>query len=107
MGMPWRRTNAVNERTKFVLEWERRRDEGESRTNLSELCREFGISRETAYVWRRRRPLGRELGPYLPRLARREPSGPRTRLSREEAPLMGPSSVLRRRRGARRVRAGS
>jgi sirohydrochlorin ferrochelatase len=27
---------------------------GEGRVNLSELCRELGISRETAYVWLRR-----------------------------------------------------
>ena len=27
---------------------------GEGRMNLSELCREFGISRETGYVWLRR-----------------------------------------------------
>ena len=52
--MPWRRTNALTERVKFALEWKRRWDAGEGRTNLSELCREFGISRETAYVWLRR-----------------------------------------------------
>lgn len=34
-----------------MLEWERRWDEGEGRTNVSELCREFGVSRDTAYVW--------------------------------------------------------
>jgi len=48
------RTDATKERIKFVLEWEKRWDEGEGRMNLSELCREFGISRETAYVWLRR-----------------------------------------------------
>lgn len=52
--MPWRRTTALNERVKFVLEWERRRDAGEGRTNVSALCREYGVSRETAYVWIRR-----------------------------------------------------
>jgi putative transposase len=61
--MPWRRTNALNERIKFVLEWERRWNKGEGRMNLSELCREFGVSRETAYVWLRRyRAAGHDLG---------------------------------------------
>ena len=39
---------------KFALEWERRWDAGEGVANVSELCREFGISRETGYVWLRR-----------------------------------------------------
>jgi putative transposase len=52
--MPWSRTNPSKERVKFALEWEKRWDAGEGRTNLAELCREFGISRETGYVWLRR-----------------------------------------------------
>lgn len=52
--MPWSRTNPSKERVKFALEWEKRWDAGEGRMNLSELCREFGISRETGYVWLRR-----------------------------------------------------
>jgi transposase InsO family protein len=50
--MPWLATDTMKERTKFVLEWERRSDEApDGRVNLSELAREFGISRDTAYVW--------------------------------------------------------
>ena len=52
--MPWNRTDPAKERLKFVLEWEERWQAGEGRVNLSELCRELGISRETAYVWLRR-----------------------------------------------------
>jgi transposase InsO family protein len=52
--MPWKESNAMKERTKFVLEWERRWNEGEGHTNVAQLCREFGISRETGYVWLRR-----------------------------------------------------
>lgn len=52
--MPWSTTDAVKERVKFILEWEKRWNAGEGVTNISELCREFGISRETAYVWLRR-----------------------------------------------------
>lgn len=60
--MPWSSTDPTKERIKFVLEWEQRRNAGEGRTNLSELCREFGISRETAYVWLRRyRDSGRDV----------------------------------------------
>jgi len=53
-AMPWNRTNPAKERVKFALEWERRWDAGEGVANVSELCREFGISRETGYVWLRR-----------------------------------------------------
>jgi transposase InsO family protein len=61
--VPWNSTNATKERVKFALEWEARRHAGEGRVNVSELCREFGISRETAYVWiRRYRNAGHDLG---------------------------------------------
>ena len=40
--MPWKESSVVQERMKFVL----RRDAGES---MSELCREFGISRKTGH----------------------------------------------------------
>ena len=40
--MPWRTTDTMNERTKFV----HRLENGE---RMSDLCREFGISRKTGY----------------------------------------------------------
>jgi hypothetical protein len=49
--MPWKETDAMKERVKFVLEWERRWHEGEGKLNFAELCREFGISRQVGYVW--------------------------------------------------------
>lgn len=50
--MAWKETDAMKERTKFVLEWERRWNEAEGGlVNLSELCRMFGISRQTGYTW--------------------------------------------------------
>lgn len=49
--MPWSETDTMKERTRFVLEWEKRRDEGEGRVNVAQLCREFGIARETGYKW--------------------------------------------------------
>lgn len=49
-GMPWKATDAMKERTKFVLEWERRREEAEGgAVNMAELCLMFGVSRQTAY----------------------------------------------------------
>jgi hypothetical protein len=46
-----RTTDAMKERTKFVLEWERLWKANEGRVNMSELCREFGISRPQGYLW--------------------------------------------------------
>src|SRR5690606_13011896 len=45
---PWRQTDPVLERTRFVLEQER------SGLSISELCRRYGISRPTGYQWIRR-----------------------------------------------------
>jgi transposase-like protein len=54
-GMPWKATDAMKERTKFVLEWERRWQETEGlAVNKAELCRMFGVSRPTGYSWVRR-----------------------------------------------------
>lgn len=47
-GMPWRASSVMDERMRFVLEVER--DEH----SMSELCRIYGVSRETGYVWLRR-----------------------------------------------------
>jgi transposase-like protein len=53
--MPWKRTNAMTERAKLVLEWERRWNETEGRRgDVDELARLFGVRRQTAYVWIRR-----------------------------------------------------
>jgi hypothetical protein len=44
----------MKERVKFVLEWEKRWNEGEGLLNFSELCREFGVSRQVGYDWIKR-----------------------------------------------------
>lgn len=49
--MPWKETDAMKERVRLVLEWERRWRETRGNVNVSELCREFGISREIGYKW--------------------------------------------------------
>ena len=60
--MPWRKTNPVSERAKFLLEWERRWQAGQGRVDVAELCRQSGVSRQTGYVWiRRYQDAGRDL----------------------------------------------
>lgn len=46
--MGWRETNAEMERMKFILALE------EGKESMAELCRRFGISRQTGYLWKRR-----------------------------------------------------
>jgi putative transposase len=43
--MPWKVTDVVNERTRFVLEY----DSGGF--IMAELCRIYGVARKTGYVW--------------------------------------------------------
>jgi len=42
---------AVKERVKFMMEWEKRWNEGQGKLNFALLCREFGVSRPVAYEW--------------------------------------------------------
>lgn len=46
--MPWRTNSVMEEKLRFVFEYER--DE----LTMTELCERFGVSRETGYVWLRR-----------------------------------------------------
>jgi len=43
--MPWKESSVVDERARFVLEYER------GLCSMAELCRRYGISRPTGYVW--------------------------------------------------------
>jgi putative transposase len=52
--MSWKEANVVSERARFVLEWKRRWEAGRGRVEVAELCRLFGVSRQTGYVWIRR-----------------------------------------------------
>jgi len=52
--MAWRETDVMKERVKFLLEWERQWQAGEGRVAMAALCRSFGITRQTGYVWVRR-----------------------------------------------------
>src|SRR6266540_3178109 len=46
--MPWKASSVVEARTRFVLEHER------GLCTMTELCRIYGIARETGYYWLRR-----------------------------------------------------
>ena len=46
--MPWKTSSVMEEKLRFVFEYER--DEW----TMSELCQRYGVSRETGYVWLRR-----------------------------------------------------
>ena len=43
--MPWKVSDVEKERARFVTEWE------SEDWDLSELCRQYGISRSTGYKW--------------------------------------------------------
>ena len=46
--MPWKASSVVDERARFVLEYER------GLHTMTDLCEVFGIARETGYYWLRR-----------------------------------------------------
>ena len=46
--MPWKASSVMEEKVRFVFEYER------EESTMSQLCSRFGISRETGYVWLRR-----------------------------------------------------
>jgi transposase InsO family protein len=76
--MPWKETDIVKERVKFLLEWETRWGAGEGFLNFSALCREFGVSRQVGYDW---------LGRY------REQRDLRAAETRSSRPLNSPTKV--------------
>lgn len=49
--MTWKASNVVTERSRFAIEFERRWRAHQGRVNVAELCRIFGVSRQTGYVW--------------------------------------------------------
>ena len=43
--MPWKASSVVEERTRFVIEYER------GLHTMAELCRIYGVSRQTGHTW--------------------------------------------------------
>jgi transposase InsO family protein len=77
VGMPWKRTDALSERVQFITEWERRFQAQRGRVDVAELCRLYGVSRQTGYVWiRRYRSAGHDIR-ALEDQSRRPHSNPR------------------------------
>src|SRR3989304_180334 len=97
--MPWKESRVVNERAKFCLEWHERWDKAKGgRVDLAELCRVFGISRQTGYKWLRRfREAGHDVRGLADRSRRpptrrnrRGPPPPGRRPRRRPPPLTAP-----------------
>jgi len=76
--MPWEKTDVSEQRVKFVV----RAVSGKER--MTELCREFGISRPTGYRWRRRFEQSYSVTGVLERSRRPAHSPWRTELNKEE-----------------------
>lgn len=76
--MPWKRMGVEEQRMQFVI----RATSG--REQLSALCREFGISRPTGYLWRRRYEQTRSFTSVVERSRRPHGSPQRTAACQEE-----------------------
>ena len=78
--MGWRASSVMDEKLRFVFEYERDKE------SMKALCERFGISRETGYVWLRRyRQSGLEGLVELDRAPERHPN--QTAVAIEEAVL--------------------
>jgi transposase-like protein len=47
-GMPWKASTVMEEKVRFVVEYE------QDNYSMTELCQRYGVARETGYVWLRR-----------------------------------------------------
>jgi transposase InsO family protein len=102
--MPWKETDVMKERVRFILEWEQLWNELEGLVNVSELCRKYGISRETGYLWLRRyQDAGHDLAALQER-SRRPLSSP-TATSEEVQDLVVAARKAHPRWGPRKLRA--
>jgi transposase InsO family protein len=102
--MSWKATDPMKERIKFILEWEARWNEQEGQVNVSELCRAFGISRQTGYLWiRRYRAAGHNLE-ALEEGSRRPRTNP-NEVSEQLQDLVVAARKLHPRWGPRKLRA--
>jgi len=78
--MPWKASSVVEERTRFVIEYEH------GLHTMAELCRIYGVSRQTGHAWwKRYGEVGLEGLRDLGRAPRRHPN--QTPAAREEAVL--------------------
>jgi transposase len=76
--MPWRETSPMNERIRFVADFQH------GLLSMTELCERYHISRKTGYKW-------------LDRFEEEGPSGPGRAL--QKAPALSPQDARARRAG--------
>jgi putative transposase len=100
--MPWKVSDAVKERTRFVLKWEERFDTQEGRVNVSELCRMFGVSRQTGHDWIKRYRAQRSLDALCDK-SKRPLSSP-TKVSDDTEAMLVAARKQRPTWGARKLR---
>lgn len=103
--MPWKETDAMQERTRFVVEWERRWNAAKGgQVDVAELCRRFGVSRQTGYVWIKRfRDADHDVR-AMEELSRRPHSSP-TAIELEMQDLVVAARKVHPRWGPRKLRA--
>jgi putative transposase len=103
--MPWKETDAMQEKTRFVLEWERRWNAAEGgQVDVAELCRRYGVSRQTGYVWIKRFRDGDHDVRAMEERSRRPHSSP-TAIELEMQDLVVAARKLHPRWGPRKLRA--
>jgi transposase len=101
-GMPWKVSDPVKERTKFVLKWEERFELAQGgRVNVSELCRMFGVSRQTAHDWLKRYRKARSLDALVDRSS--VPHNSPTKVSEEVEAMVVAARKQRPTWGARKL----
>jgi transposase InsO family protein len=101
-GMPWKVSDPVKERTKFVLKWEERFELAQGgRVNVSELCRMFGVSRQTGHDWLKRYRKARSLDALVDRSS--VPHNSPTKVSEEVEAMVVAARKQRPTWGARKL----
>jgi putative transposase len=93
--MPWKETSTLKQRKEFIARWQRGDDA------IAELCREYGVSRQTAYKWIHRFADSGESGlqdrsraPHHPAWAMSEKTADRIVELRRLHPRWGPRKIL-------------
>lgn len=102
--MPWKETDAMKERVRLVLEWERRWKANQGKVNISELCREFGVSRECGYKWIKRYQAAERDVRAVEERSRKPKSSP-TAIEQEMQDLVVAARKAHPRWGPRKLRA--
>jgi putative transposase len=105
-AMPWKATDAMKERVKFVLEWEERWNEAQGGpTDMAELCRKYGVSRTAGHGWVKRFRAANHDVRAVEERARRPHTNPKAMVDRYpevEWPSISSAGNILKRRGLSR-----